>query len=257
MFRGGLDGLDGFLHGADTLVVEFATGKLPVLDFGVEAGNQFPQRWDLRLGGGTVAGDHFHDFARAALAAMPALGFRQTDRGRDPFFEMISGQCRQTRHANRIVEHGVRRAWALDGSEDHRSKGDDVSFAQLVLEEILKRGARHAVWIHRDGADGIVAQLGINFGKFVFQGAGEDGSGQLPVRDLHRVLPTDRPRGFRRRHERLEDAFEGRLGGFIHFPNGFGSLVADTAIRVVELFDQDGKCLRRVDEPQCLAGTWI
>ncbi len=109
MFRGGLDGLDGFLHGADTLVVEFATGKLPVLDFGVEAGNQFPQRWDLRLGGGTVAGDHFHDFARAALAAMPALGFRQTDRGRDPFFEMISGQCRQTRHANRIVEHGVRR----------------------------------------------------------------------------------------------------------------------------------------------------
>jgi len=91
IFRG-FDGLDGCLHGADTHVVEFATGKLPVLDLGVEAGNQLPQRRDLRLGGGSIAGDHFHDFARATFAAMPALGFRQTDGGGDPFFEMIFGE---------------------------------------------------------------------------------------------------------------------------------------------------------------------
>ena len=42
---------DGILHGADPLVVEIPTGKLPTLDVGVEAGNQLLERGDLRLGG--------------------------------------------------------------------------------------------------------------------------------------------------------------------------------------------------------------
>lgn len=92
MILGGLNGLDGFLHGANTPVVEFAARILPARNLGLEAGNQFPQRWDLRLGGGSVGGDHFHNLARAVFAAMPALGFRQANRRRDPFFEMIFGE---------------------------------------------------------------------------------------------------------------------------------------------------------------------
>ncbi len=84
MILGGFNGLDGFLDGADTPVVEFATGKLPALDLGVQAGNQLPQRRDLRLGGGSVAGDHLHDLTRAVFAAVPALGFRQTDGANHP-----------------------------------------------------------------------------------------------------------------------------------------------------------------------------
>jgi hypothetical protein len=38
IFRG-FDGLDGFLHRADTPVVEFAAGKLSSPDLGVEAGD--------------------------------------------------------------------------------------------------------------------------------------------------------------------------------------------------------------------------
>ena len=41
MILGGFDGLDGFLHGADTLAVEFAAGKLPALDLGVIARELF------------------------------------------------------------------------------------------------------------------------------------------------------------------------------------------------------------------------
>ena len=100
MICGGFDGLDRFLHGADTPVVEFAARKLPALDLGVEAGNQLSQRWDLWLGGRSVAGNQLHDLARAAFAAMPALGFRETDRRRDAFFEMILGQRLQAGHAD-------------------------------------------------------------------------------------------------------------------------------------------------------------
>lgn len=46
IFRG-FDRLDCLLDGTDTTVVEFATGILTPLDFGVEAGNQLPQRRDL------------------------------------------------------------------------------------------------------------------------------------------------------------------------------------------------------------------
>ena len=49
--------------------------------------------------------------------------------------------------------------------------------------------------------------------------------------------------------------FDGRLGGPAHLPNSLGRLVAHPAVRVGELFDQDGQRLGRVDEPQRLAGT--
>jgi hypothetical protein len=42
MILGGLDSLDNFLHGSDSPVVEFATGKLPALDLSVETSNQIP-----------------------------------------------------------------------------------------------------------------------------------------------------------------------------------------------------------------------
>lgn len=42
MILGGLNGLDGFFHGADKLVIWFATGKLPALDLGFRAGNRLP-----------------------------------------------------------------------------------------------------------------------------------------------------------------------------------------------------------------------
>jgi len=162
MILGGFNGLDGFFHGADTLVVEIV-GKLPALDLGVQAGNQLPQSRDLRLGSGSVGGDHFHDLARAAFAAMAALGLRQTDRCRNPFFEMIFGERLQARHADHIVEHGVRRTGAFHGVKNDGGQEDDIIFAELVLEAMFERGTGHAIRIGGHRADGMVAQLGIHF----------------------------------------------------------------------------------------------
>jgi hypothetical protein len=105
---------------------------------------------------------------------------------------------------------------------------------------MFERSTGHAIRVGGYRADGLVAQLGIHFAEFLPQRAGEHGSGQLAVRDLHGVLPADRPRGLRRRHERLDDALDGRLGGAAHFSNSLGRLVAHPAVRVGELFDQNG-----------------
>ena len=141
MIFGCVDSLDGFLHGVDSPVVEFTTGILTPLDLGVEANNQLPQCWDLRFGGGSVAGDELHDLARPGFTAMPTLGLRKTDGRGDPFLKIILRKRFEAGHPDNVVEHGVRRAWALDGSEDHRREGDHIALAELVLEEVLKRGA--------------------------------------------------------------------------------------------------------------------
>ena len=71
MFRSGLNGLDGLLHGTHTLVVEFATGKLPVLDLGGRGVHvPYETTWAMEH---ATAGDH-HDFATLAdLSGLPAL----------------------------------------------------------------------------------------------------------------------------------------------------------------------------------------
>ena len=202
MIRGGLDSLDGFLHGADTPIVEFAAGILPALDLGVEAGNQLSQRWDLRLGGGSVAGDHFHDLARPVFAAVPALGFRQTDRRRNPFFKIYLVSA--FKPAMRITLLNMVSA-GLGLSTAARMTGAAMTSSSLSwFWKQCSSVARAMPSGLVDTADGLVAQLGIHFVEFLPQGAGKHGGGQLAVRDLHGVFPTDRPRGFRRRHERLE-----------------------------------------------------
>ena len=186
---------------------------------------------------------------------MAALGERQVGGGGEAFLEMVFGERLQSPHADLVVEHGVRRAGGFHGGDDGGCEGDHILLTELVFKEIPERGARHAIGIRGDRADGLVAQLGIHLVHLILERPAENGGGELAVGELYGILPANRPVWLRGGNQSLEDAFQGGLGGAAHVADGLGGLESNPAIRMRELFHQYRQGFGGVEQTQCFAGT--